>query len=361
MRPLIIVTLIIAALALLKIYVWDEKEGNVQPQRTGGQGQSRASGALPVNVYVAEETTMDNTIYSSGTIVPNEEVELRCEISGRLVTLNIQEGKYVQKGQLIAKLNDQDLRAQLKRIEFEEQLADQIEARQRKLLDIDAISKEEYDLAMNRVNTLGADKELLQVQLEKTEVRAPFSGYIGFKNISEGAYITPSQSIATLVQSNPVKIDFAIPEKYASDISVGQEVVFEVDGTDDRFTAKVIAIDPKVDEDLRTLRLRALASNGLGLLKPGMFVRVDVPLGSRQSIMIPTEAVVPVLKGKVVYLYKKGKATETPIKTGLRNDRTIQVLEGMEVGDSVIVSSLMSLKADLPVRVEEVVILQAAP
>jgi membrane fusion protein (multidrug efflux system) len=359
MRPLIIVTLIIAALALLKIYVWDKTEESTIPQRAGNQ--ARTSGALPVNVYVAEETAMDNTIYSSGTIIPNEEVELRCEISGRLVNLNIQEGKYVQKGQLIAKLNDQDLRAQLKKIEFEEQLADQIEARQRKLLDIDAISKEEYDLAMNRVNTLGADRELLEVQLEKTEVRAPFSGYIGFKNISEGAYITPSQSIATLVQSNPVKIDFAIPEKYASDISVGQEVVFAVDGTDDKFTAKVIAIDPKVDEDLRTLRLRALANNGLGLLKPGMFVRVDVPLGSRESIMIPTEAVVPVLKGKIVYLYKKGKATETPIKTGLRNDRSIQVLEGMEVGDSVIVSSLMSVKSDLPVRVEQVVILQAAP
>ncbi|MBK8503086.1 MAG: efflux RND transporter periplasmic adaptor subunit [Saprospiraceae bacterium] len=361
MRPLIIVTLIIAALALLKIYVWDKKEATALPQRGGGQGQSRSSGALPVNVYVAGEIAMDNTIYSSGTIIPNEEVELRCEISGRLVNLNINEGKYVQKGQLIAKLNDQDLRAQLKKIEFEEQLADQIEARQRKLLDIDAISKEEYDLAMNRVNTLGADRELLEVQLEKTEVRAPFSGYIGFKNISEGAYITPSQSIATLVQSNPVKIDFAIPEKYTSDISVGQEVVFKVDGTADQFSAKVIAIDPKVDEDLRTLRLRALANNGLGLLRPGMFVRVDVPLGSRQSIMIPTEAVVPVLKGKIVYLYKKGKATETPIKTGLRNDRSIQVLEGMEVGDTVIVSSLMSVKSDLPVRVEQVVILQAAP
>ncbi len=360
MRPLIVVTLIITALALLKIYVWDKEENSNPPARSTSSA-ARSSAVVPVNIYIAQETATDNTIFSSGTIVPNEEVELRSEVSGRLTSLNIQEGRFVQKGQLIAKLNDDDLRAQLKKIEYEEQLAEQIEARQRKLLDINAISKEEYDLAMNQVNTLGADRELLEVQLEKTEVRAPFSGYIGFKNISEGAYVTPSTSIATLVQSNPVKIDFAIPEKYASDVSVGREIIFEIDGTDDQFSAKIVAIDPRVDEDLRTLRLRAMADNGLGLLKPGMFVRVTLPLGSRESIMIPTEAIVPVLKGKVVYLVKRGLATETPVVTGIRTDRTIQVLDGMTVGDSVIVSGLMSVKNDLPVRVQGVVNLTVAP
>lgn len=361
MRPLLLVSLIIAALVFLKIYVWDAKEQGPSGERPAPSAANRSAGALPVNIYIAEETVTDNTIYSSGTIVPNEEVELKAEVSGRLINLQIREGSYVKKGQLIAKLNDQDLLAQLKKIDYEEQLAEQIEARQKKLLNIDAISKEEYDLAMNRVNTLGADKELLQVQLEKTEVRAPFDGYIGFKNISEGAYITPSVNIATLVQSNPVKIDFSIPEKYANDILVGQDVIFEVDGTDDQFSAKVIAIDPKVDEDLRTLRIRALTNNGLGLLKPGMFVRVSVPLGSRESIMIPTEAIVPVLKGKVVYLMRAGRAEEVAVRTGVRTDRTIQVLEGIEVGDSVIVSALMSMKPDLPVMLQEVVSIQTAP
>lgn len=361
MRPLILVLIIIAALALLKIFVWDKETNNGPPANAVGSGQNRSTSEMAVDVYIAEETRIDNTIYSSGTIVPNEEVELRGEISGRLVKLNIQEGRYVQKGQLIAKLNDDDIRAQLRKIDFEEQLAAQIEARQKKLLDIDAISKEEYDLAMNQVNTLGADRELLEVQLEKTEVRAPFGGYIGFKNISEGAYITPTISIATLVQSNPVKIDFSIPEKYTQDLKVGQEVIFEIDGMSDQFLAKVIAIDPRIDEDLRTLRLRAQADNGLGLLKPGMFVRVTVPLGSRESIMIPTEAIVPVLKGKMVFLMKGGVAIETEVQTGLRNDKNIQILEGLSVGDSVIVSGLMSLKAELPVRVQEVINLMAAP
>ncbi|MCB0666091.1 MAG: efflux RND transporter periplasmic adaptor subunit [Saprospiraceae bacterium] len=361
MRPLIVVTLIIAALVLLKIYVWDAQEQSPSQTSPAPSAAARSGGVLPVNIYIAEETVTDNTIYSSGTIVPNEEVELKAEVSGRLVDLHINEGSYVKKGQLIAKLNDQDLLAQLKKIDYEEELASQIEARQKKLLDIDAISKEEYDQAMNRVNTLGADKELLHVQLEKTEVRAPFSGYIGFKNISEGAYITPSVSIATLVQSNPVKIDFSIPEKYANDISVGQNVIFEVDGTDDKFSARVLAVDPKVDEDLRTLKIRALTDNGLGLLKPGMFVRVSVPLGSRESIMIPTEAIVPVLKGKVVYLMRGGIAEEVGVKTGVRTDRSIQVLDGIGIGDSVIVSALMSMKPKLPVTVQEVISLETAP
>ncbi|NND31937.1 MAG: efflux RND transporter periplasmic adaptor subunit [Saprospiraceae bacterium] len=362
MRPLILIIVIITALALLKIYVWDADEASALAGTSATSNRPAGSQtSLPVDIYIANTVETDNTIYASGTIVANEQVELQSEVSGRLIGLNISEGSFVQKGQLIAKLDDSELRAQLKRLDYEDELAIQVEARQRKLLDINAISKEEYDLAMNKVNTLGADRELLEVQLEKTEVRAPFSGRIGFKNISEGAYITPNVIIANLVQTNPVKIDFSIPEKYTNDVQVGQEAIFEVDGVNDQFLARVIAVDPQVDEDLRTLRLRARADNSLGLLRPGMFVRVELPLGSRKSIMVPTESVMPILKGKIVYLLKNGLATETKVTTGLRTDKTVQILEGMEVGDSVIVSALMSLKPDLKVQVQEVVNLEAAP
>jgi len=354
MRPLIAIICVIAGLALLKVYVWDKEEEKDLSMFSPGKSSSSKGTGLLVDIYVADEVTTDNTIYASGTIESNEEVELKSEVSGRLVKLDIREGAFVRKGHLIAKLNDDDLVAQMKRLQFEEELADQTEARQRKLLDIDAISKEEYDLAMNKVNTLSADKELLEVQLEKTEVRAPFNGHIGFKNISEGAYITPSVVMATLVQTNPVKIDFSIPEKYTNRVNVGLPISFEVDGTDDKFPAKVIAIDPRVDEELRTLKLRAKADNSLGMLKPGMFVRVNLPLESTESIMVPTEAIVPVLKGKVVYVMQEGKAREVEIRTGLRTEKAVQVIEGLEIGDSIIVSALMSLKNDLPVAVQGV-------
>lgn len=345
MRPLIVIILIILGLALMKIYVWDVDEAAVDVATK----QSASKSGLPVDVYIAAEVPIDNTVYASGSIVPNEEVNLQSEVSGRLIKLNIREGSFVSKGQLIAKLADDDLRAQMKRLKYEDDLASQIELRQKKLLDIDAISKEEYDLAVNKLNTLGADKEFLEVQIAKTSVHAPFSGRIGFKNISEGAYVTPSVVIAHLVQTDPVKVDFSIPEKYANAVAVGREITFEIDGMEDRFLAKIIAIAPSVDEDLRTLKLRALADNGLGLLRPGMFVRVELPLESKHSIMVPTEAVMPILKGKIAFIKMDGKANQVEVSTGLRTDRNIQILEGIEVGDSVIVSALMTLKPDLPV------------
>jgi len=193
------------------------------------------------------------------------------------------------------------------------------------------ISKEEYDMAVNKVNTLSADKEFLQVQLEKTTIRAPFSGRMGLKNISEGAYITPNVVISKLVQTNPVKLDFSVPEKYASKIKVGQEITFTIDGDDEVVTANVIALDPQIDEDLRTLRIRAKAANPNGKYLPGMFIRVELPLGEERSIMIPTESIIPILKGKKVFVMKNGKASEVLIKTGLRTDTQVQVEEEMQL------------------------------
>ena len=260
----------------------------------------------------------------------------------------------MQKGQLIAKIKDDDILAQIKKVRIEEELAKQIEARQKKLLDINAISREEYDLAANRVNTLNADEELLAVQLGRTELRAPFSGKIGLKSISEGAYITPATSVATLVQINPLKIDFSIPEKYLSSIKIGQNLQFNVDGSTQVYVARVIAIDPKVDESLRTLRVRAICANPNNSLLPGMFVRIQLAVKSNQSIMIPTDAVVPVLDGKQVYVMQGGKAMPRPITTGVRTQQLVEVISGLQVGDSLITSAIMSLKPEMAVKVKKV-------
>jgi membrane fusion protein, multidrug efflux system len=353
MRPLFIVGAIILTLILGKIFFFGKEtnEKTPPPSSNGGKGGSAKAATPPtaVDVVIAQESAANQTIFANGTIVPNEEVELKSEVSGRLIKLTIREGSFIQKGQLIAKLKDDDLKAQLKKLELEEALAKQIEARQKKLLDISAISKEEYEISANKVSTLNADKELLKVQLERTELRSPFSGKIGFKTISEGAYITPATIIATLVQTNPVKIDFTIPEKYAQMVHLGQSVTFLRDGSTTTYSAKVMAIDPKINENLRTLTVRAVTSNPSGALLPGMFVKVNLNLGTERSIMIPTFTVVPVLAGKIVYVKKNGQAKATPIKTGLRTESQIQVIEGLQVGDSVISNALMTLKDESPV------------
>lgn len=355
MRPLLIILLIILGLYLAKVFIIDAEDNTSGQAATATTGMAKKSSKLPVDIYVAKEVDRSTTVYASGTVVANEEVDLQSEVSGRLVKLNIREGGYVKKGQLIAKINDEDLVAQLKKLKYEEELAAQTEARQKKLLEIDAISKEEYDMAVNRVNTLSADKEFLEVQLDKTSVRAPFSGRMGLKNISEGAYITPGVVIASLVQTNPVKLDFSLPEKYANKVIVGQEVSFSIDGENEQWTARVIAIDPQIDEDLRTLRVRAKADNSSGKLLPGMFIRVAVPLGDEKSIMVPSESIIPILKGKKVFVMKNGIAKEAIVRTGLRTDTDVQIEEGLEIGDSVIVSSLMSVKANTEVTLRNLV------
>ena len=341
MRPLIYAGLLVLILILGKIFFFSEKSNDSAPAASGSSGKS---GAPLLNTYVIGLEENANAISASGTTVANDHVEIRSEISGIITRLNIPEGSLVQKGFLIAKIKDDDILAQLKKIELEEALADQTEARHRKLLDINAISKEEYEISQNKVLTLKADKDLLRVQLSRTEIRAPFTGKLSLKNISLGAYVTPMDVITTLTQYNPIKIDFTTPERYISNIKVGSTISFRTDGTADTHTAKVIAISPAIDESLRTLRVRALAQNQNNTLIPGMFVNVSVDIRRTQSIMIPTEALIPVVDGMQVFVKKNGKAELVSVETGYRDVSKVEVLKGLSIGDTLITSGLVTLK-----------------
>ncbi|WP_341226921.1 efflux RND transporter periplasmic adaptor subunit [uncultured Arcticibacterium sp.] len=339
MRPLLIVGLLLVLLIIGKVFFWGKSD-----DAPTSSGVTNTPTATFVSTILVSSDNSDQLVYSSGTLSPNEEVELRSEYAGRLVKLNLSEGSFVKKGALIAKIKDDDIQAQLKKVAIEEELANQIEARQKKLLEIEAISKEEYEISASRVSTLNADKELLEVQLAKTEIRAPFSGRIGLKNISEGAYVTPNTLISTLVQINPLKIDFSIPEKYLTKVKPGQQVSFEIDGTAESFNSKILAIDPKIDATLRTLKIRGLTSNTNRKLLPGMFVKVKLNLGKEKSLMIPSETIIPVLEGKKVYLKRNGIVESVLIETGLRNEKMVQVLSGLNEGDSLITTALQVLK-----------------
>nr|WP_295930755.1 efflux RND transporter periplasmic adaptor subunit [uncultured Dyadobacter sp.] len=355
MRTIILVAGIIVALVLGKLFIFSKTgDGKASDPKKGGDGKNAksAGGAVPVNVFIVGRESIENQIFASGTVLPNEEVNLMSEISGRLVKLDIKEGAYITKGQLIAKINDRELKAQLQKIAYNQDLSKKIEARQKKLLNVEAINLEEYDVTSNNIRVLEAEKEVIEAQLEKTEIRAPFSGRIGLKFISEGAYLAPGTPIVTIVQSNPVKIDFTVPEKYTPNIRVGGTVKFNLDGDPSTFNARILAVDPKVDENLRTLRVRAIASNPEGRFVPGMFVKVLADLdANRSAMMIPTEAIVPVLKGKKVFVVKNGKAQEAMVTTGLRTDKKIQVIDGLQPGDSLITSGIIAIKPNTAVKV----------
>jgi membrane fusion protein (multidrug efflux system) len=264
-----------------------------------------------------------------------------------------QEGSNVSKGQVLFKVNDLELRAQLRQTATREGLASENERRAKLLLQKEAISQEEYDLARADLKSAQAQSQLIKAQIAKTSVRAPFSGRIGLRSISPGTYITPAILVAKLVNTGKLKITFSIPEKYASQVKTNTYITFKVAGSDDKYTAKVYAIEPEVAVATRTLQVRAIAENSSGKLLPGTFADVELPLDIiKDAIVIPTEAVIPVQNGKKVFISSNGQAKEVMIETATRTDASILVLSGLKPGDTVITSGVMSLKNETPVKVQ---------
>jgi membrane fusion protein, multidrug efflux system len=314
----------------------------------------RKSGPVTVEIKVAQPELMLNTVSGTGTILANERAEIRPEISGRIIQILFEEGATVQKNKLLIKMNDSDLQAQLKRNEAQGILLNSDEYQKSKLLEIKAISQDEYDAAKSLQLVNEADKQLLQAQIAKTEIFAPFTGKIGLRTVSVGNYIASNTLIATIQQLDPVKVEFDVPEKYSSFIKPGLEVSFGTDGSDSTFMARVYALESSITAETRTLKVRALCSNPSNLLNPGSFARVNMILERfPDAIKVPSEAVLTVLAGNSVYLCKNGKAQLTPVTTGIRTDSEIQITQGVVAGDSLITTGLLQLSNGASVMVKK--------
>ncbi len=310
-----------------------------------------ATAVLPVRGYVVSKRKIENRIISSGTLLAAEEVELRSETSGIITKILFQEGSFVKKGMLLVKINDAELQAQLQRTQYRLKLAETREERQRKLLAEKAVSQEEYDLALNELNTLKAEVAVISAQIEKTEIRAPFDGMIGLRYVSVGSYISPATRIASIQCVRPLKVEFSIPEKYAATVRPGDKVLFKVQGITNTLEARVYAIEPKIDPATRTLTLRATYPNTGNRIFPGAFAEVE--LFTQQiddAVLIPTEALIPELKGQKVFVAKQGKAEPKPVEIGMRTDREIQITSGLSDGDTVITTGILQLRPGTSVR-----------
>jgi len=192
----------------------------------------------------------------------------------------------------------------------------------------------------------------VKTQISKTEIYAPFSGQIGLRQVSPGGFVSSETLVTRLQQLDPVKVDFAIPEKYREKIRTGTLIKFRVEGIDSAFTGRVYAIDPKIDPGTRNLSLRALCSNPNGLLVPGAFAKVEIVLDDlKDAMVIPSEAIIPQLNGEKVFICKEGKAKSRIIQTGLRTEREVQVIDGLNKGDTVIITGLLQLREDMPVKI----------
>lgn len=349
-KPLLFIIILIGVLVLGKIFLFPNPNTQIKASAGGPPPPTSASG------YVANFHPLDNQVYATGSLIANEIVDISPEVAGKIVYLNISEGQVVSKGQLLARVNDADLQAQLKKLEVQISISKSKEDRAKKLLDINGLSVEEYEDALNSNNILKAEIEYTKALIAKTEIRAPFTGKLGFKMVSDGSFVSTSTVISTLQQINPIKIEFSVPERYTQQVKVGNTISFKVDGLTDNYTATVYAVQPNIDVNSRSVVMRAKANNATNILKPGAFARINLSLGvNEKAIMIPTQAIIPVLKGQQVFIVHNGIVKAQPVTIGFRGDEKVQVLEGINVGDTILTTALMSVREGSPVIINKIV------
>ncbi|MFZ9262014.1 MAG: efflux RND transporter periplasmic adaptor subunit [Chitinophagaceae bacterium] len=340
---------ILTAIALLVLTSCEEKK------KTQKTTDASKSGPLSVDVKIVSRDTVAESIEVAGNVLPYELTEIRPEISGRVISLNFKEGSTVQKNTLLVKLFDGDLQAQLKKLLVQQQIADKTEERQRELLKINGISQQDYDLSLLQLNNIKADIELIKVNISKTEIKAPYTGRIGLRNISIGAFVTPSNIITSISQVDQKKISFSIPERYSNQVKTGQKIDFGIEGKDQNYTASVLASESVIEAQTRNLKIVATINDSKNELVPGTFAKVSLTLGENtNAVSIPSQCVIPSARSKQVILYKNGEPQFVNVKTGIRGADNVQITEGVLPGDTVIVTGLLFIRKDSKLKLGKI-------
>lgn len=310
---------------------------------------------MPVEAFVIKPGIISDDIEVPGSLRPFEETDIRPEVGGRIVEMNIREGGLVSKGTVLVKLFDEDLKAQLRKLRVQLEIKKKTEERNRELLKINGISQQEYDLSTLEVENLRADIESTEIAISKTEIRAPYTGVVGLRNISLGSYISPSDIVTTIRQVDQLKLEFAVPEKYAKEIGKGYLVKFRVDGGEKDHVASVIATENNVDQNTRTLQVRAVVREKNPELVPGVFAKVNLQLGKNsEALLVPTEAVLPNIRNKQVVLLRGDSVHFAVVETGLRDSAYVEIIHGVAAGDTVITTGLMAIRPTSKVKISNV-------
>ncbi len=325
------------------------------PGGMGGPGGPGGPGGAPLSVSALKIKTdiLRDEISVNGSTASPEEVLVSAEVAGKITRILFSEGNYVNKGALLVQLDDDELQAQRKRLLVRKELTQRIAERLKNLYDREGVSLQEYEIARAEADQVLAEITLIDVQISKRSIRAPFSGLLGLKMVSEGSYVSPGMAIVKLVSTNPIHLSFTVPERYNTVVQKGTVVRFRMDGSDKTYTASVLAREPQIDPATRTLRVKASAPNADGRILPGAFAAVSVGLKDYdRTIMIPTEAVIPEEGAQKVFVYRNGMAESVKIETGIRKNTEIQVLHGLQEGDTLITSGVMLIRPGAPVKIE---------
>jgi len=304
-----------------------------------------------VDVIIAGNEDFTSNIEVNGTVLSNELVDLHPEVSGRLIYLNVPDGGIVSQGTILAQINDADLQAQREQYKSQLDLAIKTEKRLSELLRVNGVNQADYDVAVNQVSTLEANLKYVDAQLDKTVIKAPFSGQLGLRLVSPGAYVTPQTILGTLGQTDKVKIDFSVPESYSSLIRKGNKVKVQTNDSKDSLTATITAIDPQINSVTRNIKARAFLDSGNIL--PGAFVKVLLDK-KRKAMIVPTNSIIPEAYLSQVVVVKNGKAVFKTVETNLRNATVIEIMKGLEPGDSIVISGMLYVRPNAKVKIKRV-------
>lgn len=346
------IILLLVLLGVVALLVYNKVRKDKELAQASKMVMGGAHG-LMVDAYLVKGVPLQNSIDASGSLMSNESIQVQPEVSGLVTEIHFKEDSHVQKGAVLVKIYDKDLKAQLEKLQIQLKLAEKTLARQRQLLAVNGISQQDVDNTANQVASDQADIDYYKAQIEKTEIRAPFSGYVGLRNISVGAMVQPGTVITTLYQLDPLKLEFSVPEKYKDQLSVGDRVQFSVAQQGSKlFSGKVYAIDPGIDPMTRTSSMRAMVANPGGVLSPGAFANVHIDLKTiPDAVMIPTQALIPTTRDNQVILYKGGKATFVNVQTGIRTKDKVQITDGVQVGDTVVIDGIMQARPGIPLKI----------
>jgi membrane fusion protein (multidrug efflux system) len=308
---------------------------------------------LNVNAQILTSENLNDVIRGKGRLIPDEEVDLSFETSGKITGIYVKEGSNVYKGQLLAKVNDKPLQAELLKLEAQKPLAEDRVYRQEALLKKEAVSQEAYESVKTELEKLNADIELVKTKIAQTELRAPFNGVIGLRQVSEGTYVSPTVIISRLTKTIPLKMEFSVNERDINNVKPGTPVTFSIENDLSKYQATVYAVESNLDQQTLTLKARALYPNPGGRLRPGLSTSIEIQKQEiKNTLVIPSLSTVAEMGKDIAYVYKGGKARKVVLKKGMRTASSVQVLDGLSVGDTLLVTGVMQLRDDLPVVID---------
>lgn len=322
----------------------------------GKAGNKQNNRSLNVNAQILKHENLNDVFKTKGILIPDEEVDLSFETSGKITHIYFKEGTSIRKGTLLAKVNDNTLQAELKKLEAQLPLAQDRVFRQKSLLAKDAVSQEAYESVNTELEKLRADIELVKARIAQTELRAPFDGIIGLRQVSEGTYASPTTIISKLTKISPLKIEFSVNERQADDIKSGTPIKFMLDNDLNVYQASVFAVESRLDGSTLSLRARASYPNSGGVLKPGRSANIEIQLQEiKNTLVIPSLATIAEMGRDIAYIYKNGKAHQVVLTKGMRTASAIQVTDGLKTGDTLLISGVMQLRDGLPVTIDKIV------